>query len=304
MKKVLLGLSLVALATTANAQICSELFFSEYVEGSGNNKAIEIYNPTSAAINLSNYRVVRYSNGSAVGTDSVNLSGTLASNDVHVLVNGQTTTAQNSPACDPALQAIGDQLAGAYPDPMYMNGDDAVLLVKISPYTIIDIFGKIGEDPGQSWSDVFPHTDAQGSWWTKDHSMVRKATVTSGVMVNPLAFDPTLQYDSLPQDTWTSLGAHTCACASIGINENNAATNKVNLFPNPTSGLMNVSANDKIVSMVVYNAIGQAVMSKTYTADEQRKQQSIDLSTAPAGIYMVEVKLADGRQLVSKVNVN
>ena len=30
----------------------TELFFSEYIEGSSNNKAVEIYNGTGAAINL------------------------------------------------------------------------------------------------------------------------------------------------------------------------------------------------------------------------------------------------------------
>jgi len=36
---------------------CSDLFFSEYIEGGSNNKAIEIYNPTGSSINLSGYTV-------------------------------------------------------------------------------------------------------------------------------------------------------------------------------------------------------------------------------------------------------
>ena len=54
MKKTLLSLSLITLALVGKAQNCSELFISEYVEGSGNNKAIEVYNPTGSDINLSN----------------------------------------------------------------------------------------------------------------------------------------------------------------------------------------------------------------------------------------------------------
>ena len=46
------------------AQNCTNLFISEYVEGSGNNKVIELYNPTSDAIDLSNYALSRWSNGS------------------------------------------------------------------------------------------------------------------------------------------------------------------------------------------------------------------------------------------------
>ena len=47
----------------ANAQGCDNVFISEYIEGWGNNKAIEVYNPTSAAIDLSDYRLERYSMG-------------------------------------------------------------------------------------------------------------------------------------------------------------------------------------------------------------------------------------------------
>ena len=59
---------------------CTQLFISEYVEGWSNNKAIEIYNPTSLPIDLSQYFVSRYSNGSSTATvaNSIQLSGTIA----------------------------------------------------------------------------------------------------------------------------------------------------------------------------------------------------------------------------------
>ena len=62
MKKILLSTS-VLLAMSVNAQIpdCNDLFFSEYVEGSSQNKAIEIYNPTTTSIDLSDYSVERFS---------------------------------------------------------------------------------------------------------------------------------------------------------------------------------------------------------------------------------------------------
>lgn len=47
-----------------NAQNCSNLFISAYVEGYGNNRAIELYNPTANAIDVSGYSVGRFSNGS------------------------------------------------------------------------------------------------------------------------------------------------------------------------------------------------------------------------------------------------
>lgn len=131
MKKTLLSLSLITVALLGKAQNCSELFISEYVEGTGNNKAIEIYNPTGSDIDLSNYRIVRYSNGASYSNpiddiDSTDLVGTIVSYSVHVLVNGQTTTSGSSPACSPVLQALANQLDHAYGAPTYMNGDDAL----------------------------------------------------------------------------------------------------------------------------------------------------------------------------------
>ncbi|MGB1041653.1 MAG: lamin tail domain-containing protein, partial [Flavobacteriales bacterium] len=66
---------------------CADLFISEYYEGSsGNNKAIEIYNPTNSTVDLSNYSLIKYTNGGPSIT-TINLSGMLASNDVYVITH-------------------------------------------------------------------------------------------------------------------------------------------------------------------------------------------------------------------------
>ena len=73
---------------------CSELFISEYVEMNSNiadnSKALELYNPTPSLLDLSQYTIERYSNGSQTPTDSMALSGTLNPYDVVVITNGQT----------------------------------------------------------------------------------------------------------------------------------------------------------------------------------------------------------------------
>jgi len=61
---------------TINA--CGGLFFSEYIEGSSFNKAIEIYNGTGAPVDLSAYKVELYINGASSPSQSATLSGTLA----------------------------------------------------------------------------------------------------------------------------------------------------------------------------------------------------------------------------------
>ncbi|NCA86775.1 MAG: T9SS type A sorting domain-containing protein [Clostridia bacterium] len=154
MKKSVLFIAMFFVAVFATAQ--TDLFFSEYVEGSGNNKGVEIYNPTTQTIDLTNYWVARFSNGESTFTSGgvTQLTGTLEPYKTHVLVNGQTTSTPTSPACDPALQAIANQLDHDYPAPTYMNGNDAIALMKtpngetpledMSNVTAVDLIGQIG----------------------------------------------------------------------------------------------------------------------------------------------------------------
>lgn len=167
MKKLLL-FTAVLLSLTAIGQ--TDLIISEYIEGSGNNKALELYNPTSETIDLTKYIVVRFSNGESYPANLdpkttsggyLELLGTLAPGECHVIVNGQTEDSDYSPACDPDLQAMADQLDNDYPAPTYMNGNDAIGLLKTedgSTYTAVDIFGEIGlgssMDNGYGWSDI------------------------------------------------------------------------------------------------------------------------------------------------------
>jgi hypothetical protein len=132
----------------------TDLFFSEYCEGTGNNKCVEIYNPTDQAIDLSVYYVLRYSNGGSTFTSGgvTNLVGTIEPYTTFVFVNGQTVSTPESPACSPVLQAMADQLDHDYPAPLYMNGNDAIALVKTpngdpptaTNITPVDLIGEIG----------------------------------------------------------------------------------------------------------------------------------------------------------------
>ena len=95
---------------------------------------------------------------------------------------------------------------------MYFNGNDAITLETASG-DILDIIGKIGEDPGDGWGPV-----ENGSPWTQNHTLIRKSDVTSGFVSNPaqsFSFDPTLEWDSLPQNTFINLGTHSCDCSNI-----------------------------------------------------------------------------------------
>ena len=86
-KRTLATLVLLVAAFMVFGQ-AADLFFSEYVEGSSNNKALEIFNGTGATVDLSQYAVKLGSNGGEwSATNSIVLSGSLANNEVYVIAN-------------------------------------------------------------------------------------------------------------------------------------------------------------------------------------------------------------------------
>jgi hypothetical protein len=166
--------------------VTQDLFFSEYIEGSSNNKAIEIYNPTSTSVDLSQYTISLFTNG-ATTPASRTLSGTLNAGDVYVIANSQSNA---------SILAVAD-LAIAFASGQFganWNGDDAIGLYKGT--TLIDVFGVIGVDPGTSWT--------VGTGSTVDRTLVRKSSVSTGVTT----WNPD-QWDVLPIDTFSSLGSHS-----------------------------------------------------------------------------------------------
>src|SRR5688572_23404630 len=98
--------ALLPLAVPAATRAASELFFSEYIEGSSNNKALEIYNGTGAAVDLSasGYNIQMHFNGNAAAGLTVNLTGTVNSGDVYVLAQSAAVA---------AILARADQTSGA-----------------------------------------------------------------------------------------------------------------------------------------------------------------------------------------------
>ena len=291
MKKILLSVT-VLFAMSVNAQImdCSELFISEYVEGSSQNKAIEVYNPTNAAIDLSSYTIERYSNGAtnSAGGGVTNLTGMVASGGAFVLTNGETDITSTFGYCDPALIALGDMAEpnGSYPTPMHMNGNDAIVLTNNG--VIIDVIGKVGEDPGVAW------TDDQGSWWTANHTLIRKNTVISGDNDGLDLFNPILEWDSLPQGTWSNLGSHTCDCiATSAVNDVKKVSYVV--YPNPANSgeVITIKANSNIENIEIINILGERVLTTT--------SNKINTHHISKGTYIILINLSDGSLIENKI---
>ena len=172
----------------------TELFFSEYVEGSSNNKALEIFNGTGSAVDLAagGYSVQMFANGSASASVTVNLTGLVADGDVFVLAHSSSNA---------SILAVADQTASGN----WYNGDDAVALRQ--GVAIIDVIGQIGFDPGTQWgSDLIS---------TSDNTLRRVAAVEAGDANGSDAFDPSLQWIGFANDTFAGLGSHAIALSPI-----------------------------------------------------------------------------------------
>ena len=311
MKKIL-PLIIAFFAINLNAQIvdCSELFISEYAEGSGNNKALEIYNPTSSTVDLSSYMVIRYSNGatSASAANAIQLTGLVSTHDVHVGVIEKLdpSGAGQEVAVSDSLQIRAD--AFYCPDyntsnAWYFNGNDAVVLAKgsvndISNAIIVDVFGKVGEDPVGGWTNIASAGfTSSGYSWTEDHTLIRKSTVVSGDIEPVDLFNTGLEWDSLAEDTWNNLGSHTCDCdGASAINE--ARGISYVMYPNPANAgeVITVNTIENIERIDVINILGKKVLTQT--------SNNITTANLARGIYIINIRFANGRIADNKLIIN
>ena len=323
MKKVLLFIFTIS-TSFLFAQDCSQLFFSEYVEGWSNNKALEIYNPTANAIDLSAYSVSRYSNGGTTPS-TTQLEGTIEPFDVFVLCldkqnpdgtgyeapvwDGWFTYTDEDTGEEVTIYDENDDLhskvdlflnpiyyfgtdadsAAAFPTTMYFNGNDAVTLELLGTGIVLDLIGKVGEDPGASW------TDSDGNYWTKDHTLIRKPNIMLGVNANPTTFDPTLQWDSLSVNTFMNLGFHDCDC---NINSNLEELNTTfKVYPNPAQNdYVYIQSSLPIKDYKLYNSIGKIIF-QDHIAD--LTEFTLNTENLKPGIYFITIENNFGRETKS-----
>ena len=159
----------------------TEIFFSEYIEGSSNNKSLEIYNNTGQSVDLSFIELKTYYNGNTSAGNTATLNGNLANGDVYVIANSSANA---------AILAETDLTSGV----CNFNGNDAVEMLYNG--NRIDIIGTIGS------SNDF----------AIDMTMVRKSGIGQGATVYSA-----LEWDTYSQDETSYLGFHTISEAPTAI---------------------------------------------------------------------------------------
>lgn len=176
-----------------NAQTITDLFLSEYIEGTSYNKAIEIYNGTGSSVTLRsgsthNYFLIKVANPG--GTETWTYGTVYQFDDGAIIADGDVYVVHHSSA-GTEITTQGDQTStGAN-----FNGDDPVALVK-------DVNNNgIYEDGTDILLDVIG--DMSGTTWGEDVTWSRK----TGFFGNNGTFDLT-EFNESVQDTFTFLGTH------------------------------------------------------------------------------------------------
>ena len=209
--------------TTNNGASESDLFFSEYMEGSSNNKALEIANFTGNTINLADYSLKLSANGNASWTTTYTfpVNAEILHQDVYVIANGGLAV------CTNVVDNLNNSITG-------FNGNDAIGLFKNE--VLIDIIGTLGD------ATVFG----------ENTTLVRKPEITA-----PTTLFDTNQWNNFPSNTCDDLGQHT---QTLGINEE-SYPKTVKLFPNPVQNQLTVSLNEPgFTTIKIYTVLGKKVI--------------------------------------------
>ncbi len=216
----------------------TDLFISEYVEGSSFNKAIEIYNGTSASINMTTgqYILEVYFNGSTSST-SLALTGTIPSGSVFVLAHPSAVLSMTP---DMSTSVIN------------FNGDDAVVLRKGgSTGPVLDVIGQVGVDPGTQWG--------LNDTSTLDRTLRRKISICQGDITTSNPFYPSPEWDGYPLNTFGGLGTHSATCGSTvnpgaGITIAPASLSFTTLVNVPSSPQTYALTGNSLTASVLINA--------------------------------------------------
>ena len=252
--------------TAATGSTATDLLFSEYIEGSSNNKALEISNATGAAINLSIYSIKKQSNGAGAWSTGLSLTGTLNNGSKFTIVNSLMAS-----TCYSISSANLSTSAGE----MTFNGNDAVGLFKNG--VLIDIIGTFNGGTAN---------------FAADQTIRRKATVTSPTTT----FNKTTQWDSFASDTCNNLGSRMVFKESKI--ETVLDANDVAIYPNPSNGTFFINNSNKMYAIEIYSINGQKIYS-----EENSTKSEITLPNITTGMYFVRVTI-DSNSVIKKLIIN
>ena len=252
--------------STSASTTASDLLFSEYIEGSSNNKALEISNATSLAVNLSIYSIKKQTNGAGAWSTGLPLSGTLSSGGKFTIVNSlMSSSCYATSAANISTSATE----------MAFNGNDAVGLFKNG--ILIDLIGTFNGGTAN---------------FSIDETIRRKVTVTAPTTT----FNKATQWDSFGLDTCNNLGSRVAAKEPKTTLD--VALDAIVIYPNPSNGTFNINNSNQMYSIEIYSIIGQKIFS-----EENITKSEITIPNIARGIYLARIS-TDQDSVIKKLIIN
>lgn len=237
--------------TTLAAPAATELYISEYYEGTSNNKVLEITNPTLSAISLSSYSIKKQADGSGAWNNELKLTGTINPKSTLVLKNTSTSL-----PCSFTAQSVGSA-------PIDFNGNDPVGLFKNS--TLIDVVG----------------TFNSSSNFAKDTDLRRNVIIPNPVYT-PSEWDVLAITTTVPN--CDNLGIANPASA-LGVKDTTLNPTDVVILPNPVKGDVMMVKNVKNNSNYeIIDFSGKLVQKGKLTND------TIHVNGLPKGNYILKIE--------------
>ena len=234
----------------------TDLLFSEYIEGSGNNKALEIANNTGSSVSLSAYTIKKQTNGAGSWSTGLALSGTLATGSKFVIVNSSISSSCFSTS-SANISTTATELT--------FNGNDAVGLFKNG--VLIDIIGTFSGGTANFAIDV---------------TLRRKSTVTSP----STTFNLSSQWDSYTTDTCNNLASKKALIAENEDEEIVSDSDNIIIYPNPSNGNFNIVLDNfaATYSVEILSITGLKVFEKSDLTDAV-----ISVDHLSKGTYIIKI---------------
>ncbi|WP_343608534.1 endonuclease [Chryseobacterium oranimense] len=241
----------ITVSTTAADTNSKDLFIVKYIEGTGNNKALEIVNKTGHEVDLNNYSIrVQYYNSTSDSYyfgNSFELEGKVPNNETFVVLNPKSALSCYTNN-DARFLTAGDALT--------FSGTQYVELTYKS--TTVDAIGS--KFVSNSYGDV---------------SLYRKNTVTQ----------PNATFNI---GEWDSYGVNYCQnLGTLSASDIILAGNDIKIYPNPAYDNIFVSGKAENVKLAqILDFSGKLIYSEQNPFKNRNNISVLDLSS---GVYLLKL---------------
>lgn len=154
---------------------------------------------------------------------------------------------------------------------------------------------------------VAPYNITDGGLVTPTYSWSVKPSTAVTFSPNSQNANPTINFPGVGFYTITMVATNSLGVSAAtmtirlenctGLSGTSLFNKTIHLFPNPSSGQLNISTNlsaEKGLDLSIYNALGELVLANRY---QNSSNFNIDLSAFPNGVYSVSISNGDEKLL-------